>query len=102
MLVADDYHLEASGPEHRALVVTAPRYFPLHCRPRGMDNHSFISAVAPVAVGREVRDVATWFPVLPAVECEDPLKIIRYVIATRDLKDFRFADRTGKAFWEGG
>ena len=45
-----------------------------------------------------MRDGVTWFPVLPAIEGEDPLKIIRYVIATRALKDFRFADRTGKAF----
>ena len=42
-----------------------------------MDNHSFISAVAPVAVGRETRNGATRFPVLPASEGEDPLKIIR-------------------------
>ena len=61
---------------------------------------SFISAVAPVAVGREIRDGVTRFPVLPASEGEDPLKIIRCVIATRDLKDFRSADRTSQAFLE--
>ena len=78
----------------------APRHFTLHCRPRKLDIHSFMSAVAPVAVGRKVRDGVTWFPVLLAVKGEDPRKIIRYVIATRDLKDFRFADRTCKAFLE--
>ena len=62
-------------------------------------RHPFIYffGVAPVAVGRKIRDGVTWFPVLPAIEGEDSLKIIRCVIATRDLKD-RFADRTGKAF----
>ena len=79
--------------------LNAPRHFPLHCRPRKLDIHSFISVVAPVAVGRKIREGVTWFPVLLAIEGEeDPLKIIRYVIATRDLKDFHFADRTGKAF----
>ena len=74
----------------------APRHVPFHCGPRKLDVHSFISAVAPDAVGREVRDRVTWFPVILAIDGEDPLKIIRCVIATRDLKDFRFADRTGK------
>ena len=63
-----------------------------------MDIHSFISAVAPVAMDRAVRDRVTWFPVMPALEGEDPLNIIRCVSATRDLKDLRFADRVGKAF----
>ena len=32
-----------------------------------------------------------------AIEGEDPLNMSRHVTAARDLKDFRFADRTGKA-----
>ena len=71
--------------------------FQLHCRPRKLGVRAFISAVAPVAVGCKMRDGITWCPVLPAIEGEDLLKIT-VMIATKDLKDFRFADRTGCAF----
>ena len=37
----------------------APRQCLLNCRPRKLDIHSFISAVAPVAVGRKIRDGVT-------------------------------------------
>ena len=64
----------------------------------GQGNSTSIHEVAAVAVRRKIRGGVTWFPVLPAIEGEDQLIIIRYVIATRDLEDFRFADLTGKAF----
>ena len=68
----------------------------LYGRATRLHIHSFIST-APVVATHEVRDEVTWFPAMPAVEGQDPTKIFRFVYATRDLKDFRFADRTGKA-----
>ena len=74
----------------------APRCFPLYFKPKASCIRSFTSALAP-HVTLQVRKVVTCLPAMLAVEGEDPWNVIRFVNATRDLKDVRFPERAGKA-----